>query len=287
MAEKRFDFSSSVAWNLFLMTLGSFIFALGFNGVVVPRGYFSGGLSGLGLLLYYFLGGLSPGLWYLALNAPIFVLGWLLVSRRFLLYSVFGTAALTLMIELLPWRFAIQEPILAAIAGGALMGAGNGIILRSLGSAGGMDIVAIILNQRYNLRVGQVFFASNVIIFAIALSFLSLDAVLISLFMNFVTTRAVDYFHGLFNERKAVFIISENHQDIVDKVLTSLHRGATLIPARGAYTGRDKQVVLTVVNNFELKRLENAIYAVDPKAFVIVENTFNVLGKGFSSRKTY
>lgn len=284
---QKCDFSYSVPWNGLLITLGAFIFALGVRPVAVPHGFLSGGVSGLGLLLYYSLGLVGPGVWYLLLNAPIFVLGWLYVSRRFMLYSVYGVGVLSLFIEAVPWRFPIGDAMLAALAGGALMGAGSGLILRSLGSAGGLDIIAIILNQRYNLRIGQFFFGFNLCLYAAALRYVQTDLVLYSLAMNYVSSQVIDAVTGLFNQRKAVFIVSERPREVAAAVVERIQRGATYLYGEGAYTGKEKKVVLTVVNNLELKRLEEEVFRIDPEAFLIIENTFNVLGKGFSRRKVY
>jgi len=97
----------------------------------------------------------------------------------------------------------------------------------------------------------------------------------------------VDYFLSIFNQRKMVLIISEHSQAIADEVLRRIHRGATFLEGRGAYSRRKKDVVLTVVNNYQLKRIEELVFHLDPDAFVIMENTFNVLGRGFSHRKVY
>ena len=97
----------------------------------------------------------------------------------------------------------------------------------------------------------------------------------------------LDYFLGIFNQRKMVMVISEKPDLIAAGVNKKLNRGATLLDGKGAFTGKKKQVIMTVVNNYQLKRLEEIVFTVDPDAFMITENTFNVLGKGFSKRKIY
>jgi uncharacterized membrane-anchored protein YitT (DUF2179 family) len=281
------QFISSVAWNLFLISVGSVVFGIGLKSIAIPHGFITGGISGLTLLVYYISDLLSPGLWYLIVNVPIFLIGWIHVSRRFFCYSLFGMAALSAAIDLINFTFPIHEPILAVLAGGVLMGAGTGIILHSLGSAGGLDIVAIILNQKLNVRMGTFFFAFNIILFAFSFGFLEADLVLYSLFMSFISSQTLDYVLTVFNQRKMVFIISDLNDRIAKEIQTRLNRGVTFLNGRGAYTGKAKEIILTVVHNYQLKRLEEAALAIDPQAFIITENTFNVLGLGFSKRKVY
>ena len=280
-------FISSVLWNLFLITAGSIVFGIGLKSIAVPHGFITGGISGLTLLLYYVSGLLSPGLWYLIINIPIFLIGWIHVSRRFFFYSLYGMAALSVAIDLIGFSLPIKEPILAVLAGGVLMGAGTGIVLHSLGSGGGMDIIGIILNQKFNVRMGTFFFAFNIVLFTFSFGFLNADLVLYSLFMSFITSQTLDYVLTAFNQRKMVFIISDLNEKIAMEIHTRLSRGVTFLNGSGAYTGREKKIILTVVHNYQLKRVEEAALTIDPDAFIITEDTFNVLGRGFSKPKVY
>lgn len=283
----QIKFLYSIPWNLFLITVGAIIVSIGIKAIVIPHGFITGGMSGLGLLLYYFFNFLSPGIWYLAINIPIFIIGWLFVSRRFFFYSIFGMGLISAALDLISFTIPVHDPILAVLAGGTIIGAGSGIILHSLGSAGGTDIIAIILNQKLGVRIGTFGFMFNLTLFGFSFGVLEIDMVLYSLALSFVTAMVLDYFLGIFNQRKMVMIISEKSDVIAGDVNQKLHRGATLLDGKGAFTGKRKQVIMTVVNNYQLKRLEETVFTVDPDAFMITENTFNVLGKGFSRRKVY
>jgi uncharacterized membrane-anchored protein YitT (DUF2179 family) len=277
----------SIPYNLLLITAGSVIFGIGVKAIAMPHGLITGGISGVALLLHYWIGWLEPGQWYFLLNMPIFILGWWFVSRRFFFYSLYGMVIMTLAMDWMAFTIPVTEPVLAVLAGGTLIGTGSGIILNSLGSGGGNDIIAIILNQRFNFRIGTFFFLFNITLFALSLGRLPLDLVLCTLAMSFVTSQMVDYFLSIFNQRKMVLIISEQADAIAAEILSRIHRGATYLEGRGAFSGRKKDVLLTVVNNYQLKRVEELVFNLDPEAFVIMENTFNVLGKGFSHRKVY
>lgn len=281
------DFTYTVPWNVFLITIGSFVFSFGVKAVAIPQGFISGGISGAALILYYVVDFLPPGLWYLAMNIPIFILGWICVSKRFFFYSLYGMLLASLFIDLIPWTLPITDQLLSALTAGAIMGAGAGIALRSLGSMGGTDIIAVYLNQRFNISIGQFSFVFNVVLFTGSLFFIGLEHFLYSIFLVFVSSMVMDYFLGLFNQRKMVLIISEKPDELAKAILNTIHRGSTFLYGRGAYTGKRKKIILSVVNNIQLKRLEEVIFSIDPKAFIIQENTFNVIGQGFSQRKVY
>ncbi len=287
MLRKHKNIVFSVGWNLALITLGSFILASGIKGIAIPHGFITGGFSGLSLLIYYVFGGLSPGAWYFVLNIPLFIAGWIFLSRRFFLYSIFGLVVVTLAIDLIPFVIPIQDPILAALAAGALIGAGAGTYLHSFGSVGGSDVIAIILNQKFNVRIGRFYFFFNLVLFGLSFGFLDIDRILYSLILAFVVSQITDYFLSMFSQRKMVIIISDFSETIAETILKKLQRGSTYLFGRGVYTGQHKKVLLTVVNNYQLKRLEEAVFSVDANAFFIAENTFNVIGSGFSKRKQY
>jgi uncharacterized membrane-anchored protein YitT (DUF2179 family) len=287
MKSKKLTLIYSIGWNLILITLGGIILSIGIKSVAIPNGFISGGFSGLSLLIFYIFKGLSPGTWYFVLNIPLFIAGWLILSRRFFFYSLFGMVVVTLAIDLIPFVIPIKDRFLAALAGGTLIGAGAGIYLHSFGSVGGSDIIAIILNQKFNIRIGKFFFYFNLVLFSFSFGFLKLDLILYSLVLTFIVSQVMDYFLSMFNQRKLVLIISDKSDAIAQRIIKKLQRGVTFLYGRGGYTGKPKKVMLTVVNNYQLKRLEEAVFGIDSDAFFITESTFNVIGKGFSRRKVY
>ncbi len=277
----------SVPWNLFLITAGSIILGIGLKAIVIPNGMITGGFSGAGILLYYYTKLFTPGIWYFILNIPVFISGWLLISRRFLLYSLYGTIVLTFAIDFIKFEIPVKDLMLAALAGGTIVGAGAGIVFRSLGSAGGNDIISVMLNQKFGIRIGTYNFAFNFVLFLFSFGTMDIDLILYSMAMSFITSQVIEYCMTLFNQRKLIYIISDMPDRIADEIMKKLRRGATFLKGEGAYTGRSKNIILTVVNTFQIKRIEEIVFTIDPDAFLITENTFNVLGKGFSKRKVY
>lgn len=279
--------AASIAWNILLITSGSILFCLGVKSFALPMELISGGVFGTGMLVYYATGIGSPSIWFFVLNFPLFILGWVFLSRRFFFYTLYGFIATTLFSEFITYQYAFSDPLLGAIAAGSLCGAGAGLIIRSRGSDGGTTIIAIILHQKYNLRMGQVNFAYNLVMFMISFAILDPSKIMYSLIIVFLTSTIMDYFASLFNNRKMALIVSEKHEEIADEIMKKMGRGVTYLQATGAFSGQQKFVIMTVVHNYQVKRLEELVFKYDDHAFVIIENTFNVLGRGFSMRKTY
>ncbi|MBU1003498.1 MAG: YitT family protein [Proteobacteria bacterium] len=283
----RLDFTYSIWWNLLLITTGSALLAVAFKSLAVPQGLVTGGLFGLASLLYYVTGLSTPGWLYMLLNIPLFIFAWVKVSRRFFYYSAFAMIATTVFYELLTISMPVKNQLYASVAAGVLAGFGAGIVLRSLGSNGGLDVIGVYLFQRYNIGIGKVYLAFNAVLYGLSLAYLSLDLIIASLIMVFVTTVVMENTLSMFNQRKVVFIISTAADEISRDILHSLKQSATFLRGFGAFSRQEKNVLMTVVNNLQLKKLEEITFGHDEKALFIVENTFSVLGSSFSRRKIY
>jgi uncharacterized membrane-anchored protein YitT (DUF2179 family) len=270
-----------------MLTFGSFLIAFAVKAVAVPHGLLTGGMSGIALLCYYVFGGLTTGQWYLLLNLPVFVLGWVFVSRRFFFYSLYGMLATSVFIDIISYVVPIEDIWLAVLTGGGIMGAGVGVALRSLGSTGGADILAVICKEKFNLSMGSFEFWFNLSGFAAGFAFLDLHIMLYSVAMTFVIALAIEYVMGMFSERKMVIVITGKPDEVRQAILGPLDRGVTMLEGRGGWSDERKQVILTMVSSIQLKRLEELVYTIDPDAFTIMGSGFHVLGRGFSSRKVY
>lgn len=287
MSDDKHRFVYSIFWNCGLITVGSLIQAIVLKAIAIPHNFVPGGLFGVGSLIYYNTGWLNPGLLYLLLNVPMFVLGYLFISRRFVWYSALAMALISLFYMVIQFEIHIENQLYAVLVFGSLLGIGAGMVLRSLGSNGGLDVAAVFLNQKYNIGVGKVYFGFNLVLFTLSFASLDNDLVIASMIGVFVCSLAVDYALSLFNQRKLAFIVSEKPDEIADRVMAHLKTGTTMMPAVGSYHRRNKTVLMVVINNIQLKRLEEIVFTVDEYALFIVENTFNVLGSTFSRRKIY
>jgi len=281
------SFTYSLLWNLLLITSGSFLLALALKAIAQPHNFVPGGVFGVAVVCHQLWQNIDIGVWYILLNIPLFVLAYCFISKRFLAYSSYAMLLAGLLYEWLPWHFQLDNQLYAAITSGALMGAGAGMVLRSLGSNGGLDVISVILYQRFNLGMGRFFFIFNLGLFAFCFFIFDPDTVIASLILVGVSAFAIDQTLSSFNQRKLVFIVSNRNEGIADDILAHLGIGATFLEGVGAYQRSRKHLLMAVINNIQLKRLEQIVFEHDPYALFIVENTFNVIGSTFSKRKIY
>jgi uncharacterized membrane-anchored protein YitT (DUF2179 family) len=267
--------------------LGAFVFVLGYNGIAAHQGFVPGALYGLAVVGNKVIPNLSLAQWYFCLNVPLFLLAWKGVSRRFFFLNLFTMGMITLMTPYVHLDLGIHNEMYAAISAGAVMGAGSGIILRTYGGGGGLDVLAIILNQKYGLRFGVFYFLVNASVMGVALSRYTPDKIIASLVMLFISSVLTEYVLSMFNQRKAVRILTTRGQDLVAKITDTRKVHATVFQGKGGYTGQNVDMVFSVTDNLRLRALEQAVMEVDPDAIFIVENTFSVVGGSIAKRKQY
>ena len=278
----------NILYNLFLISAGNIVFAIGMNSVLIPNRLFGSGVSGIALIIHYLFPHLDVGVAYFVLNLPLMLLGWFSISRRFMFYTLYGMGFFSLAAAFIKTpAIALQDPILAALFGGIICGAGAGIVLRSIGSSGGMDIVVIYVNQKFGFRPGSVSFFVNAFILLSGAYFFGLEIALYTLIYVFTSSRVLDLVITGFNQRLSTLIISEKSQEIAKEIFRRVNRGVTFFKGRGAYTGVERDVIFTITSLTELPKLKEVVFAVDPGAFVVVNHTLEVLGKRHGTRKVY
>lgn len=275
----QFSKLRQVFWNLGLISVGSVLCAVAINGILIPHKFVSGGFTGLALVIYYLLPAVPVAFVYFFLNVPLFALGWKYVGRRFFIYSIAGMIIFSFALKWVNASIPVQDQILSALLAGIISGTGAGIILRSLGSAGGLDILSVILLQSHTVRLGTTSLAFNSLVLASAAVFLSLEKALYALVYVYVNSYMLNLVVTGLSQRKAVFIISPRWQEISQEILEKLDRGLTVIKGQGGYSGQDEQILYTVITFRELPRLKGIIRRLDPNAFVVVTETLEVMGQ--------
>jgi uncharacterized membrane-anchored protein YitT (DUF2179 family) len=271
-------FLKQVFWNLFLISLGSSLCAIAINGILIPQRFLSGGLTGLVLIIHYLVPSLSVAILYALLNVPVFALGWMYVGRRFFLYSMVGTAIFSFALAWVHVSIPVHDMLSSALLAGIISGVGVGIILKSLGSAGGTDILSVALLKRFSIRLGTTSLAFNSGILVGGALLFPLDKALYTLIYIYVSARILDLVVTGLSQRKAVYIISSCWEEISRRIMHEINRGVTVIQGQGAYTGKEEKILYTLINFRELSRLKQLILGIDSKAFVVVSDTLEVMG---------
>jgi uncharacterized membrane-anchored protein YitT (DUF2179 family) len=267
-----------ILWNLALIALGSALCALALNGILIPRQFLSGGFTGLSLIIHYLVPAFPLGAIYFLLNIPNFAFGWKYVGRRFFLYSVAGMLIFSAAIQTIHISLPVYDYLLSALLAGVIVGTGSGLILKSLGSAGGTDILSVALLKLFSIRLGSTILAFNGIILLAAAALFTLEMALYTLIYLYISSYMVNLVVTGLNQRKAVYVISPRWKEISQDIMEELQRGVTILKGEGGFTGKDQHVLYTVITFRELSRLKGLIHRLDPDAFVVVTETLEVMG---------
>jgi len=263
------------------IALGSFIFAFGLNYFIIANGLAEGGFTGIALIIHY-LTGLPAGAIIFVLNLPLFFVGWYKWGKTFVFKTILGVVMVSLAIDLTQ-GLALQthDLLLAALYGGVLSGVGIGMVLRSGATTGGADILARLVYEKKGISMGKLFFLFDLVILSVIAALFGLEKALYSLVTVFIFSQVVDRIIEGVDEAKAIIIISQATEPITQAILLELDRGATIIKGIGGYTKEEKNVLYVVVGRYQLLSLKKIVKAIDPHAFVIVNDVREVLGEGF------
>ncbi len=272
---------------LLRITLGTVLMAFGVFNFAIQNDMAEGGFTGITILLYQ-LYGISPSVSNLALNIPMFLIGYRLFSRRGFWLTVYGTVMLSVFLRLFESIGYLIPPfpddmILSAIGMGVLIGSGLGIIFNAGGTTGGVDIIAKLVKLKFNIPMSQTMFLFDAAVISTSLVvFLSIEAAIYTLVGLYIAAKIIEKFQLGFQAGHKVLIISDQYQVISDTIHKKMNRGATFLHATGSYNKSEKVVLMTVIKNRELGALKELIYRIDPLAFVSVSHVYETLGEGFT-----
>lgn len=265
-----------------MIVVGSFVYALGLNAFITANGLAEGGLIGLSLLLYYKLHILT-GLSFFLFNIPILVVGWRFFGHAFIAKTLLGVAAVSLFTILtIHTGQPVHDRLLAALYGGVICGTGLGLIFRSGGTTGGVDILARIARHYKGYSLGRLMFASDVVVISLVALILGKEVAMYSLVALFVSSRAIDFVIEGASRSRAAMVISEKSTAIADRIHADLGRGTTFLHAKGGYTSQPKTVLYCVVGRHEVVRLQQLVEQEDENAFVVLNDVYDVMGEGFT-----
>ncbi|MGP1508017.1 MAG: YitT family protein [Sphaerochaeta sp.] len=273
------------------ITIGSFLVAVGVAYFVNPGKIASGGVSGIATMIYH-TAGWNPGYVIFGLSIPLFLIGMKVFGKMYGLKSLIGTILLSVFTSILV-NFSggegfldYSQPIsmwLSALFGGVFLGAGIGFVMKGGANTGGTDIIAQILNKYTPMSLGTCLTLVDAIIITASIFVFGIESALYAITTVYICGMTIDKVAipiGA-NTAKMVFIITEHIDEVGDVILKELGHGATLLSGTGMYSGQERPVIMSVVSNQELSTLTAKIKVIDESAFMIVQNTHQVLGEGF------
>ena len=270
---------------IFATLLGSALFSAGFALFLQPNEMNSGGISGLAMVIVELLGVGSVGGLTILFNLPLFLLGGMKIGRRFFLGSALGTVVSSVLIDLIAaFPTPEVEPLIGALYGGVVCGLGLGIVFVSGTSTGGSDILVRLLKLHWrNVPIGQISMCFDAVVVVLTgLVFRDVRNALYTGVTVFIIGKVIDAVVYRFDYSKVVLIISPEYEAIAQAIGERLDRGATFLHREGSYSHRETKVVLAAVKKQQLTELKELVMALDPSAFVIVQEAHQVLGDGFA-----
>ena len=262
--------------------LGALIGGVAYPLFMTPNKIAPGGITGIATILNH-LFHWPVGTVTLILNVPLFLISYRAMGRIFAFRSLVATLFFTLFIDILPLQPMTTDPLLGALYGGVMLGAGLGLIMRGGATTGGSDMVARMVNKRFQfISTGSFLFAIDFAVVVSAGFLIGATEALYSLICIFLSARIMDTIIIGFSSNKACFIISSRWQEISDRIMRDMDRGVTQLTARGAYTGAERPTLLCVIGRSEIMALKRILREEDEKAFVIIVEAHEAIGDGFT-----
>ncbi len=279
--------------NFILVTVGAIIYASGIALFLDPNRLIPGGVSGLSIMISHLVDWLNTGTLIFVLNIPLLIAGLIKFGKGFMLSTVYVTALSSVAVDAISALAANHIPfttdlLLSALAGGALMAFGLGLVLRGGGTTGGTDIITKFLRLKFkHVKAGNIFLiVDSLVIITSAIVFRDIESALYAAFALFISTRVVDMVLYGGDSAKLVYIISDRADDIADALMKQLDLGVTYLNAQGAYTGQDKKVLMCAAHRRAFPKIRALVSGMDDMAFMIVGSAQEIFGEGFKNHRS-
>jgi len=281
-------FSSRWFQAYFFILIGTISTAAGYVFFVTPYYFVPGGVYGISIVIHHLLG-FPMGLVALCFNIPLTIIGIRILGPRFGIKTIVGFILTAFFIELFTWLadskpLVEDQQLLSAVFGATLIGIGVGFLFKAKATVGGSDVIAMILAKYTRLPLGQLMvMVDSVIVILGLVAFRKWEIPLFSWIILFIMGKVIDVVLQGVSFERALFIISEKHDEIRNKLVNDLKRGGTFINGVGMYNGQEKKIIYTTVSRREVEIIKDYIKEIDPTAFITVLEAYDVIGKGFKS----
>lgn len=264
------------------MLIGTFIFSIAVNSIVIPNQLGEGGVTGITLLLFYIFD-ISPALSNFIINAVIMLIGWRFLEKETIFYTIVAIISMSLFLEFvfLP-SFIPTNSLLGPLASGFLIGLGIGIVILGHGTTAGVDIIALIINKYMGLQVSIALLILDVMIVIPLTVVIGLEKGLLTLISLYITSKILNFVMEGYNPKKAIMVVSNKHDEIAEEIMKRVDRGITVLKGYGYYSKAEKEVLYVVINRIQLIKVQRIINEIDSNAFVTVTGIQQVLGEGFT-----
>jgi uncharacterized membrane-anchored protein YitT (DUF2179 family) len=281
---------STILKNIGLILLGNTIYALAVTMFIIPNSLITGGTTGLALLFYHQLG-IPIAVFISIFNISMFFLGAAVLGKAFALTTLISTFYYPFILGIFQTTPQLQgmtsDLLLSTIYAGIMIGFSIGIVIKAGASTGGMDIPPLVLNKKIGFPISIVMYGLDFCILLAQMFFANKEQVLYGILLVFIYPIVLDKVLLLGQSRTQVKIVSKKYIEINQMIINKLDRGSTLIHAETGYCHDKNLLVLTVISNRELPKLNNLVLSIDPEAFMMINRINEVKGHGFTMDKSY
>lgn len=268
------------------ITLGIFLLAISIEFFMAPNKIAAGGVTGLAIIVNYYIPSFSVGILILIMNILLFITAFIVIGGRFgakTIYASLGLSAIMWFMELFltPQMIPTDDLMLASVFGTLISGIGMGIIFNQNASTGGTDILAKILSRFVQMDIGKALLAVDAIISLVCAFAFGAEVGMYAILSVILNGFVIDYVIDGFNVCKQVYIISGKNEEIRKYIIEILERGCTIFDGKGGFSGNSEKILYSVLSRREFIRLRKYIREIDRRAFIIVNDAHEVLGEGF------
>lgn len=269
---------------------GNILYALSIKLFVLPSGIALGGTTGIALIIENFFH-IPISAFVFVFNLTMLCLGYFVLGKAFAATTILSSICYPLFLEIANRIFGdyalTDDVLLCTVLGGIGIGIALGLVIRSGASTGGMDIPPLILNKLFHLPVSATLYALDFIVVVFLAMFKSMDAILYGIIFTFIYTFFLDKTLVTGKSRTEIKIVTRKAHEIKDAILNEIDRGVTLLHAETGYKHYETEVVMSIVSNREIAKVERLAHSIDPKCFIIISRVSEVRGRGFSSARKY
>ena len=277
-------------WSVLIVVLGNILYVLAVKLFLIPAGLVTGGTTGIGLAVNY-AAGVPVATFVLIFNVVMLAAGFAVLGKQFALTTIVSTFTYPLALNALDMLLGdvvlTQDVFICTMFSGLGIGLSLGIVIRAGASTGGMDIPPLVLNHFFKIPVSVGLYFFDFVILLVQALFQPLEKVFYGIVLVIIYTVTLDKMLLMGTTKTEVRVVSDHAQEICDAILKRMDRGVTLLSAKGGYLKEDTTVVLSVISNRELPRVERLIHEIDPESFIVVNRVSEVSGKGFTMNKEY
>ncbi len=278
--------------DFFFLTFGILLYSFGYTAFVLPEQVVMGGVAGISALLFYAFG-FPAGISIWVLNVIMLIIAFKALSKQFIVRTIIGVSIMSVFVGVLQPLFqaypiitAGEDKFMHVLIGGAMAGAGLGLVFSHNGSTGGTDIIIALLNKYFNMSFGRAMqFIDITIISSSYLLFHSTETIVYGIAFTLIASYVCDYVINGSRQTVQFIIISKEYQKIADKINKNAHRGVTVVEGKGWYSKKEVDILIVLARKYESQDIFHYIKDIDPNAMVSQTFCHGVFGEGFDKMK--